>query len=1023
MKKKLFKLSLFALPLIISVGACNNANSSEASIEYDISISSIDFSQPKDIIVEDIATHGTLFSTIAVSKAYGICDENRFPISCAVSFPDGTNTTTKKDFVAEQVGTYTLTFTSVIGEETITKTVQVVIAGYSKSPLFTLSNSRVVEENKELTSDKYVRQRCNSGIEFNLNASSSSIKYRNLIDLKALGKDKEVISFTANEGLDEYSLLDAKVTIADAYNPSINFSVIFENNNAIKLGPNNWDHGSNNVFVKASCMGQEYANNSEYPALKNFAVSWDMSFWPYTGKYMPISFNFDYETNQILLLTRESNYTKKDAKLVLWDLDDPDDTFKDFPGFTTGEVFVSIEGNGSSGNLNLLTIGEDKFDSINQTYYQSNTGNLLINNFDFDNPVIGAKGYRYELPQFDKCNAEVTTKLYKVVEGQEVELTNVDFNNFVPTEAGVYKVTVSSYNSFGFKQELSSNFVINETPTPINDISEYSCNVSIFDTATVPTFKYSGGNGLLTHKVELVVGDTATEVKEGSPFTIQEKNPVNKFRVTISDQINNVRVLEYPINVSYDKIVFNLVDAFDSASVNPGFLYTIPDFTAIDYSKENISETNIPVIIKSGKTQVFSAGDKVVINNDTTFTYNYGSTVLKTISVRVVPNNISSTDPAQSISKVFSNNIGVFDVSANALGTKFSCNEGNVTIKQPYPVSTSDLNLVFNYFPKSSHFTSIKFRLTSLDGKSLDIKVCDLGSHPVAYVNEEAMPSKIETVSDTYNTGDDSACLGQQYYQYSLTIDGGKLGVFNSSFVKLADLTSWNDGSKFNGFKKGVAQLSVELENAKSNDIFILSKVSNQILTASAFDFGDLTSPSISFTNVMKSSIVAQGTSFDIPKAYAYDVLDNDCDVMMSVMDPNGNYLIKNVPSQSYRLYFDLFGSYTVSYTFYDSKGNGGTVRYIFAVMDQEAPVITLDGEYKDTYKTSDKITVISASVTDNYDKNPTLRVYLRHPNGELKAVTVGQKLSLEKGSYTIIYYAFDLDHNISRISKAFIVK
>ena len=72
------------------------------------------------------------------------------------------------------------------------------------------------------------------------------------------------------------------------------------------------------------------------------------------------------------------------------------------------------------------------------------------------------------------------------------------------------------------------------------------------------------------------------------------------FRVTINDQINNVRVLEYPINVSYDKIVFNLVDAFDSARIGASCVPILLD--------EHICILNIEYYM-----QYFFVYDKIIL--------------------------------------------------------------------------------------------------------------------------------------------------------------------------------------------------------------------------------------------------------------------------------------------------------------------------------------------------------------------------------------------------------------------------
>ena len=142
----------------------------------------------------------------------------------------------------------------------------------------------------------------------------------------------------------------------------------------------------------------------------------------------------------------------------------------------------------------------------------------------------------------------------------------------------------------------------------------------------------------------------------------------------------------------------------------------------------------------------------------------------------------------------------------------------------------------------------------------------------------------------------------------------------------------------------------------------------------------------------------------------------------MSVLDPDGESLVSNIPSMDYPLVFNKYGTYTVSYTVKDERDNSLTQRFLLIVRDTEAPTITLKGNYKDTYTGS--VTILNAEVKDNFEASPKLVIFVENiDDNEREFVNPGDKVNLEKGEYNIIYYAFDSEGNTSRLVKHITVK
>ena len=172
----------------------------------------------------------------------------------------------------------------------------------------------------------------------------------------------------------------------------------------------------------------------------------------------------------------------------------------------------------------------------------------------------------------------------------------------------------------------------------------------------------------------------------------------------------------------------------------------------------------------------------------------------------------------------------------------------------------------------------------------------------------------------------------------------------------------------------------------------------------------------MAFDGAISSGIVDLGTSVFVPKAYVYDVLSYSSTIKMSVITPDGSYIYQNVAPRACTIDFTEYGRYRVSYTIADNggKGQSRTYTYIFDCLDKEPPTITVDGQYNAEYNANKDIAVLQAEATDNYSAT-TITVWIYNNSTMVRTpVSMGEKVKLAAGKYTIVYYATDENGNFA---------
>ncbi len=901
----------------------------------------------------------------------------------------------------------------------------------SVKDLFTLDSCSVKAEHKAVSSA--MENSPDYGVEFSSN--SGTVTYKNIVDLNEVDKTENLIELVANSSTDysdlETTLLELSkihIRVADAYDSSVYFDVNIEQNSVInQVSRSDFSGGYNNVFYNVTFNGYTAANNSDYSPLEGYTVAWRQSLFnaPHYIKepeksqtYLPTGFKFDIATNQVLvdMGNASSGATVDPHNQLVMDLDDPTDSYPDFAGFTTGEVVISVYTD-ESGSFMINKIGNDTFVSNDDALFRQNTGNLLAHQFDFENMIDGVVDHYYPLPSI-VSNSSYEFSITK--DGNPVSVA--DPSNFIPKEAGGYVLKISSANAFGQTIAYTGNFTVNEALTPVSDASSISSiEAKMFESFLIPTFSYEGGNGKLSKTIQVLLDEESYNVNEGDTFVIEKKYKSCSIRVTVSDEIKVDTSFTYPINLDTNVKHFYLEDAFDINYVSSGQDFVVPSFVAIDYSKEDVSKTNMDVDIRRGKSTYYHAGDLIPsVKGDFELSYVSGGETLKTIKVIAVSGNISSSD--SSYAGFYSSNENASASLITAAGMKFSLKEGEATINEPLNVSTTDLTLSFCYFPDLADYEDIDIHFAALGGKEVLVSFKELGAKPLLYLNNKRIYKSVTVSESTYVEEDTSYLYGKKYYKYTFILCGDKAKITNASSQSLCEIDAFSDGSSFTGFKSASTQISFHISGAKEGNAFFLNQISNQQLTAQVLAYGDTRAPYIGFQTPLSNGIYKLGDTVSIPKAYAHDVLNSTATVLMSLTSPSGSYLIKNADPFAFSLRLSSYGVYYVSFSCTDGNDQTSSYGYRLVVSDDVAPEIYTNASYGESY--SGKVYIYKAAAYDNIDGALSTIAILRGPDGDSRVVTMGQEAELPlKGEYTLTYYAMDSEGNVGMKEYSFTSK
>lgn len=344
---------------------------------------------------------------------------------------------------------------------------------------------------------------------------------------------------------------------------------------------------------------------------------------------------------------------------------------------------------------------------------------------------------------------------------------------------------------------------------------------------------------------------------------------------------------------------------------------------------------------------------------------------------------------------------------------------------------------------------SIDFTLTEESGTVRFNKPLASSGFSFRWNGVEDGDKKLETIGITLTDIEDSECavkvtFGKLNDEYTAVkyndekrayLAGGAMYKLNDSDISViynATMNQFDDGigaysilaeactngSAFNGFPS----LAVNMEFVMTGQIgatFSLKAINEQ-------PFGS----NHTYDNVAPMLCIPTGSTKmlynsvnTLPKAAAYDVLGDETNLSMTVQDPAGD-IVKDVDgkelnevdgNKEYRIKFDKYGSYRITYVASDGENKSRGMGYQIYVKDLESPTVELKKALPQTVKVGKEIVFPECEVTDNVEDEFTTWVSVEHPEGHI-TYEKGSFTPGTEGLYTVTFHTQDAANNHGRL-------
>ncbi len=950
-------------------------------------------------------------SQIALGDAYGFYQNEKYAVTTTVTTPSGSTEKVTGNYQFTESGKHSFLLESEIAGQRTQKTVE--ITAQTGAISFVSDTVGLSSGKLHKTPTSIVGENVDThGILYDMIADKASLSYNGVIDLTTMDNNTPLIVFTTNNSY-AGTIKQVTVTLTDVYDATNTINVTFFRNSDMTETSMSYD----NVFIYGSFAGTSQCAISNYQEGKGLSnVSWQGTFDTYCGSDLnthpdrrhalqtnrtAMNFAFDETTNTAYSygMNHLAGFTGEIPKDYPTDgamqwypvirFSDPALVTKPFKGFTTGEVYLTLNVDAGRGDILIQSIGgKTTFDE--RDIYTENTAVLLG---EFDSNVNAARGYAYSVPTYP--NKYVSNLDCRVTYGG-VEIP-VENGAFVPNELGEYVVTYSGVNAFGRRVEKA--FTVTCTEKEDIDVSYPTAEIlSMNSVYTIKEPTLSGGYGKLDYTLTI----------NGKPISVGDKVLVEKdmkITVEVKDSVETV-IREFLLTV--DKDVREITVDFPK-TVARGSVFTFPQAVVYDY----LTESTLPYeIYVDGVRQ--TAETMTIPDELTTLNVEY-RTEKGSWSYPLYVKNATVKD---------ANDVVLLGEGASLVttkeGTTVNVKADDATVSVRQMLSANALNFEFSILEEELNFNRMSIRMTDKNGVSVRISIVGLlGKYPTLYVNGQDTLIAVEKRVQTFPATASEGYVGKSYYAFSLTYENWHKAMLNGGKI-LTDILTDERGLQFNGFESGVYVDFIPEEMNAAETSFIISKVSNQLFYELAFRMGDIVGPQISSLDFeLSSTPVSEGFQLDVRRLIAYDVFQSSSTVTVSLKMPNGSFKYENItPSEAEVITLNEVGIYLLIVTMKDAAGAINQEEYRFTIEDTKAPVITLSGDLAKVVKKGETVALAAAAITDN--SAVTSKIIVFNADGSFVTLATGDNTvsgswtAEAVGTYAIYYFAEDAVGNVA---------
>lgn len=929
----------------------------------------------------------------------------RYEASTVVYSPDGSAKVTDSIVVAEE------------GEYTLGLRAQVNGKLYAENKTFT-AVSKLYSVGNEKSSVKYGTdeskyQTGKKGLLLSL-ANNDTFTFNQVIDLKTLSKNDALIRlFSTPKTQGAYDARRFYVKLTDAYNPEIYVAMRAQ---CYPYDGGAWSY--QNTYVTIEFTG--------YTTTDNFGIPFNHSF--YAKGYSPVgeeyvTLSYDYENNTVYANGSCANERYADFGRLANDEVYP----VVFPGFTTGEVFLSIYGvDYAAPDMNVVITDVAGIKLSKQEVEYGDSAIITVDTGDLDENALPYGIINKPYPVFEATakdaysdNVRLVTKVFYNYGNLSRYELDVKDGKFYPNKTGVYTIEYTAINAFGGKtvKALNAEVYASGNVLEINmDESGLSKSAKVGETVTVATF----GKEVNVDETYCGVGsiDCYMRVEKDGKRVNMTKNTfvpteagVYRAIYTAVDMLGQTAEKSYEIEVSLD-----VKPIFSERIVLPRYFianktYALPEVIAYDFSADKAIVATPHITDKLGNALTVDGNsfiprfeeDSVVY-----ITYSAQNSSGTTESERFeIPVRVVRKDRKIDLTRYFDMDGGNLEATKDNI--IFSDNK-NFSATYIHPVLASSWSIDFSVDSGRNAFGTVDIYLYDYADPNISVKITVRKPDTekgltLLYVNGVKGEGNIKSGfydDKTIRISYDKETLAIKYNTYS------------------APITVTEYGDEFNGFTSGKVYMRFAIGEVSGESAIRLNRIGTNSFSN---DTKDYIAPNaeLSGTPRVMNNINDEVTVYS---AIAWDVLDANSVINVSVYydakpvtATDGTVMYQVSCDRNYTIKLTNYGQYNIRYVYEDSIGNKEEKNLYVYAEDREAPVLSTDDcvEVKsvgDTYKLS------GVTAKDNVDKDIQVRCVVVRPDGKAE-VTTEESITLEQiGKYSIVYYAEDSAGNYATVTK-----
>ena len=989
----------------------------------------------KAIIADELPLSVNVGDSVEIGYPYAFYNQKFYDVAVTITCPNGEKVVANYDFTPKSVGEYTVTYAANIEGENLVGEKK--FTAYSpKETIFNIVNGEGTESGIANLPSWNTNDNFSEGLLLNGTTDNVKFVYNGVVDLSVLTKDDNLLVFLPYSDKDEDAYMEGlRVVFTDVHDANRKISLYFWAT-ASAMGnvnvPNTFstvEFGSVRYGISTQSYGRLDANTG--------SIAWGSSFkGAHNEKSDTFTIQYDYASEILYITTERNPVSYPMQQYVFLALSDkgtipenvsrlPEDYW--FSGFTTGEVYVSIElvNNNNAGVYICEIAGKTASELQENLQY-------VVFDEEIKELPIGVVGYEYNLPSVHlnemlEGSGEISVSV-KDADGENVVLSN---GKFTPTAAGNYIATYS-LDYCGKISEYVYEFTVKQNPVDIN-IKVNVGDISFGDRIDEPEIIITGGNGILNYKYGIMLGSSEISLGRDGKYFISEEGNL-KITVTASDNFGYSKTEDFIFDIS-NGYVFT-IDGKLPTAVRIGQNTSIPSalvtkLTNGIYESERINakayENGVEKAIVNGSFVPSSDAEEIKFE----YSYEYGGkTFTETHFVDIIPETVYSVTD-------YVITTGTVKKSITEAGILLTA-ENDATVKMPYPVASENLLISVGFHKNGASVDSWEILLRDTEYSDMVVKLtlsefdAEKATANVSFNGSSVKSLKGRTNVYTEHCGNaviTAKYAGTEYVVFSVLINSTKAMIVDyDTNVKLFDLTTFANGIPFTGFSDNACVFESSVKNgsgAESN--LLLCQIGNQYFRYGEDIFGYTDSDGIAPVIVINGSgidrTVSYGYTLTVPSAIAYDVLGGIFGVKVRMI-ANGEEIVSARSAESaFDFRLEEYKVYTVVYEVRDRAGNLATESFTVTVKDEEPPTLIVNGDYAKKLKTGDSVIIKTFTATDGQSNVETV-IFVKDNQTKLSFVKPnGEYTFKESGVYEIVYRAVDESSNMVRISFTIVVE